>query len=63
MEILNEDWIGEEVFEIGNPTIPEAIREHGNRFHKPARYVIATRGGDYFLYANDGEFLDIVFLS
>lgn len=49
MEILNEDWEGEDVWYVDDPRVPPSIRDHGARFRNPARYVIAV-DGDYLLY-------------
>ena len=58
MEILNEDWEGEDVWFVDDPRVPQVIREHGARFRNPARYVIAV-DGEYLLYGADGELLDL----
>lgn len=63
MQILNEDWIGEDVWGIDDPRVPEEIREHGARFHPPARYVIAVDDDEFALYAADGELLDLCALN
>ena len=58
MEILNEDWEGEDVWYVDDPRVPPSIRDHGARFRNPARYVISV-DGDYLLYGADGELLDL----
>ncbi len=53
----------EPILSIDDPTIPEEIRDHGQRFRKPARYVADLGYGEYILYAEDGEILDLVYLK
>jgi hypothetical protein len=43
--------------------VPEAIRAHGSRFRKPARFVVDFGNDEYILIDADGEVLDLVFLS
>lgn len=59
MEILNEDWIGEDVWLIDDPRVPAEVCEHGARLSFPARYVIAVGEDEFALYAADGELLDL----
>ncbi len=61
--LLNEDWIGETVFSIDDPEIPDIVRRHGARFRNPARYVIDLGNGEYLLYGADGELLDLCWLK
>jgi hypothetical protein len=58
---MNEDWEGEEVLDINNSVLPDSLREIGRQFKNPARYVIDLGGGEYLLYAEDGELLDGVY--
>ena len=60
---MKEDWEDEEVLDINSPGLPDVLRDHGKIFKNPARYVIDLGEGEYLLYAEDGEFLDAVFLS
>jgi hypothetical protein len=53
----NED----EVIDINEPSLPDALREHGKRFRKPARYVVDLGDGEYLLFSEDYELLDAVF--
>jgi len=62
-EILNEDWVNEEVLDIDDPRIPQAIRDFGAAFRNPARYVIDLGHDEYALYGADGELLDLCFLK
>jgi len=57
---MNEDWVGEEVLDIDSPDLPDALRKQGNLFKNKARYVIDLGGGEYVLYAKNGELLDAV---
>lgn len=63
MEVLNEDWIGEDVWTIDDPRVPEEIREHGASFRNPARYVIEVGEGEYLLYAGNGDLIDMCVLD
>lgn len=63
MEIRNEDWIGEDVWSIDDPRVPDEVRAHGSLFRSPARYVIALDHDEFALYAADGELLDLCALS
>lgn len=59
MDLLNEDWIGEDVWAIDDPRVPEEIRAHGAGFRNPACYVIALGDDEFALYGGDGELLDL----
>lgn len=63
MEILNEDWVGEDVWTIDDARVPDVIRQHGGRFRNPARYVIEVNPDEFALYGGDGELLDLCVLS
>ncbi len=60
---MNEDWEGEELIDINDPRLPKAVRKHGKLFKNPARYVIDDGDDSYILYAEDGELLDMVYLT
>lgn len=51
----------EEVMDIEDARIPEAIRAHARRFCTHVRYVVYLGGGEYVLSAEDGEVVDLVF--
>lgn len=34
---MNEDWEGEELVDIEDPSLPDALREHAGRFKIPTR--------------------------
>jgi hypothetical protein len=53
------DQENDEAIDIDATSLPDALREHGKRFWKPARYVVDL-GGEYLLYAEDYELLDAV---
>ncbi len=53
----------EEPTAITDERIPRPIREHGERFRKPARFAIPLGNGEYALLAEDGECLDVVGLQ
>ena len=63
MQILNKDWVGEDVWIVNDPRVPMAVRDHGARFRHPACYVIEVEPGSYLLYAADGELLDLCCLK
>lgn len=50
------------LLDIGDATVPEAIREHGHQFRKPARVLADLGNGGYILFAEDGAVLDMVIL-
>ena len=58
---MNDDE--EEIMNIDDPRVPDAIREHGRRFRKPARFVVDVGNNEYVLSSEDGEVLDIVCLK
>ena len=53
----------EEVMDIDDPRVPEAVRQHGLRFRNPARYVVDLGNGEYILGAEDGELLDLLIIK
>lgn len=58
--VVNDD---DEVMDIDDPRVPDAVRSHGMRFEKPARFVADLDNGELVLYAADGELLDLVYLN
>ncbi|CAD6874855.1 hypothetical protein [Methylomonas fluvii] len=56
---MNEDWEGEELVDIDDPCLPDALRNHAALFDNPGKVVIVVGDGEYALYAADGEFLDV----
>lgn len=60
---MNEDDDDEKLLDIDNETVPETIREHGRQFRKPARIVADLGDGEYILFAENGEVLDMVILQ
>lgn len=57
------DWDGDEdIVDIDNARIPQAVRTHGARFRNPARFVADLGNDEYVLFAEDGELLDLVYL-
>ncbi|QIL44136.1 hypothetical protein G7045_07565 [Acidovorax sp. HDW3] len=58
---MNDDE--EEIMNIDDPRVPDAIRAHGRRFRKPARFVVDVGNNEYVLSSEDGEVLDIVCLK
>ena len=50
MEVLNEDWVGEDVWSIDDARVPDVIHQHGERFRNPARYVIKINPDEFALY-------------
>ena len=60
---MNEDWEGEELVDIEDPSLPVALREHAGRFKNPRKVVIVVGNGEYVLYAADGELLDLCFMG
>ena len=59
---MNNDG-DEEAMGIDDERVPDLIRAHGLRFRKPARFVFDAGRGEYVLFAEDGEVLDIVHLK
>jgi len=57
---MNEDWEGEDVLDIDDPDLPDALREQGKLYKNKAQLVINLGDGEYLLYAEDGEMLDAV---
>ncbi len=55
----NEDE-EDEVLDITDASIPDEIYEHGQLFNPPARWVIDLGRGEYLLFDEDGELLDLV---
>lgn len=53
----------EEMMDIDDPRVPEAVRLHGRRFRKPGRYVVDLGNGEYVLGAEDGELLDLLIIK
>ena len=53
----------DELLDIDDLCVPDIVRQHGLRFRKPARFVIDLGGGEYLLFAQDGELLDAVYLK
>jgi len=53
----------EELLDIDDYRVPDSIREHGRRFRNPARFAVELGQGEYLLYAEDGELLDMVYLK
>lgn len=49
--------------QIDDPRVPQAIRDHARRFRNPAKYVEEPGNGEYVLFADDGEVLDLVTLT
>ena len=60
---MNEDWEGEELVDIDDPSLPDVLREHAKRFSNPGKVVIVVGDDEYVLYAEDGELLDLCFMS
>lgn len=48
----------DEEIDINDPRLSDALREHGKRFKKLARWIIALGGGEYLLFSEDFELLD-----
>lgn len=60
---MNEDWEGEDLVDINDPALPDALREHASCFNNPGKVVIVVGDGEYVLYAADGELLDLCFIG
>ncbi|MBU2571131.1 MAG: hypothetical protein KJ725_14105 [Gammaproteobacteria bacterium] len=59
---MNEEpTVEDKEIDINDPRLPDALREHGKLFKKPARWVIDLGNGEYLLYAEDFELLDAVY--
>lgn len=57
------DAFDDEIKDINDPSLPEAVREHGRQFKNPAKYVEDLGEGEYALYTQDGELLDLIYLT
>lgn len=56
---MTEPEFGDEDFmDISDLRVPEQIRTHGARFKKPG-CTVAEHQGDWWIFAEDGELLDI----
>jgi hypothetical protein len=53
----------DEIMDIEDVRVPEAICAHGTRFRRPAHFVIDLGDGEYILTDVDGEVLDLVYLQ
>ena len=53
----------EEIMDIDDARVPEAIRAHGGNFRRPARFVVDLGNDEYMLLDADGEVLDLVCLQ
>lgn len=53
-----DDDAADEFCEIDDLRVPQALREHAERFRTPVRYV-GIYGPDVVLFAGDGEVVDI----
>jgi hypothetical protein len=53
----------DEIMNIEDALVPEAIRAHSTRFRKPARFVVDLGNDEYILIDADGEVLDLVYLK
>jgi hypothetical protein len=45
---VNEDWEGEELVDIEDPSLPVALREHAGRFKNPGKVVIVVGNVNMF---------------
>lgn len=52
----------EDIIDIDDARIPQAVRTHGAQFRNPARFVVDMENGEYVLFAEDGALLDLVHL-
>lgn len=57
---MNQDQMSDEdeAIDINDPRLPDALREHGKRFHRPARWAVDLGDGEYLLFSEDYELLD-----
>jgi len=52
----------ETTLDLDDLRVPSEVREHGLRFRNPARLAVDLGNGEYLLYAEDGELLDLIYL-
>jgi len=60
---MNEDWQHNLVIDINAPSLPKAIRQHALSFKNPGKFVIEMGDGEYVLYTEDGDLLDLFFVK
>ena len=51
----------DEIMNIEDARVSEAIRAHGRTFRRPAHFVIDIGNDEYILFDVDGEVLDLVY--
>lgn len=52
----------DDVLDINDPCVPIEIREQAARFRTPVCYV-GLDGADFYLFAEDGELVDMGYLK
>lgn len=48
------------LMDINDPSLPDALRSMANTYEPPARFVVKQGEGEYDLFSEDGEELDLV---
>jgi len=48
------------LIDIADPSLPAALRAMANTYEPPARFVVKQGEGEYDLFSEDGEELDLV---
>jgi len=48
------------LIDINEPSLPDALRAMANTYEPPARFVVKQGKGEYDLFSEDGEELDLV---
>ncbi len=48
------------LIDINDPSLPDALRAMVNDYDPPARFVVKQGEGEYDLFSEDGEELDLI---
>jgi len=58
-----DDPFEQDIWPIDDARVPRWVREHGLRFRYPAAFVERLAEGEYVLFGDDGELVDMVYLA
>lgn len=59
--VLDETLDQQDIWAIDDYRVPLWVREHGLRFRYPAAFVECLGDGEYVLFGDDGEMVDMVY--
>ena len=48
------------MIDIHDPSLPEALRKMANDYDPPARFAVKQGEGEYDLFSEEGEELDLI---